>query len=180
MTHQPNPQTGEAIRPVSPHGFSARLALTLALLSPLEYASAQPEAALSMDTPHGGCRLTLRSDGTGFINYGAAPWRVGVAPDTFRFNELVVHLQQKSYAQRDRATRGEAVGSVSLPGSPDLRLIDDANVVLPLLERAWSARLAPTPPFESEEHHQRLAGTCGFHNPASGESRSHQTPKDPQ
>jgi len=164
---------------MSPHGFNARLALTLALLSPIEYASAQSEATLSMDTPHGGCRLTLRSDGSGYINYGAAPWRVSVASDTFRFDELVVQLQQQSYAQRDRATRSEVAGTVSLPGSPDLRFID-AGVVQPMLERAWEARQAPAPPFESEDHHQRIASACGFPNPASGLLRSQQAPQTVQ
>ncbi|HEX5739583.1 MAG TPA: hypothetical protein VFY22_13820 [Hydrogenophaga sp.] len=169
------------MRTASHQGTGASLALTLALLSPIEHASAQSMAALSVSAPSGGCRLTLLADGTGFMNYGAAPWRVSVAPDTFRFNELGMKLHEDSYAQRDRATRGEIVGTVSLPGSSELRFIDDARVVRPLLERAWSARLAPAPPFESEEHHQRIAGACGFHYPTHGASRSHQgPPKTPQ
>lgn len=140
----------------------AVLAIALAVLSALENADAQPVLSISVEAPHGGCRLTWLENGKGAIRYGAAPWQVSVAPGTFRFHELAEHLRENSYAQRDRAARGDMVGSVTLPGSSELRLIDDARVVRPLLERAWVAHLAPTPPFESEERQQWIASACGF------------------
>ncbi len=143
----------------------AVLVISFAVLNPLANADAQTVRAVSVDAPHGGCSLTWLESGKGVIRYGAAPWQVSVAPGTFHFHELVGHLRENSYAQRDRATRGDVVGSVTLPGSSEFRLIDDARVVRPLLERAWDAREEPTPPFESEERQQQLASACGFDRP---------------
>jgi hypothetical protein len=165
MPRSPQPPPGNPLRKRSHRRCGAGLALWVTLLSPLDPAHAQPAAALSVSAPPGGCRLTWLASGTGLIHYGAAPWRVRVAPDSFRFDALVAQLREASYAQSDRANHGDIVGTVSLPGSTELRFIDDASVLPPLLERAWAARLAPAAPFESKAHHHQIASACGFQPP---------------
>ena len=107
---------------------------------------------LSVDMPHGGCSLTAGPDGSAAILFGAMPRWVHVDPGTFSFEQLVKVLRAKSYPQSARRATGSPIGSLSLPDSEDLLLIDDYDVVRALLERAWEARVHPRTPREVEDH----------------------------
>ncbi|NZA26816.1 hypothetical protein H0E84_10510 [Luteimonas sp. SJ-92] len=142
--------------------FGAGFALLLLLAGDDATAGTKPVRALSVDLPHGGCRLTILEDGQASIHYGAAPRRVRVAPGTFDFDAVALSLRSGSYPQGDGAVRSDSTGSVSLPDSQELRFVDDPVLVRSLLERAWRARAAPTQPFDSEENYRWVARACGF------------------
>lgn len=144
-------------RPIIIAGFS----LTLLAVAHDARAEGGPLPAVSVDMPHGGCTLTVRKDGKAALHYGAMPRWVRVTPGTFDFDELVRSLHAASFPQSDRPSRSESLGTVSLPGSEELRLIDDRVLVRSLLERAWEARTAPTLPA-GEEDYRWVAKACGF------------------
>ncbi len=124
--------------------LSATSCGTLAQTSPVRW--------LSVDMPHGGCSLTAQQDGSATIRFGAMPRWVQVAPQTFKFEQLVESLRAKSYAQRARNATGPQVGSLILPVSNDLLFLHDHELVRSLLEQAWRARVPPTFPHESEDY----------------------------
>lgn len=140
---------------------SAGFALTLFALGNGAHAQKHSVPAVSVDMPHGGCSLTIRKDGKALIRYGAMPRWVRVTPGAFDFDQLVPLLRAKSYPQSDRSLHGESVGTVSLPESERLRLIDDAALVRSLLERAWKARAAPTRQSEDEDY-RWVARACSL------------------
>ena len=116
--------------------------------------------ALSVDMPHGGCRLTIFDHGGGSISYGAMPRSAVVAAGTFDIGEMASSLAAHSHAQAQVPIRPES-GSVSLPGSSELRSIDDASLVRTLLEQAWKARVVPATAREQED--ERWVGdACAF------------------
>lgn len=115
-------------------------------------AHAEPELWLSVDMPHGGCSLNVGQDGRASINFGAMPRFVHVAPGTFDFEQLVRDLREKSYPQSTGRRTGVPVGSVSLPASRDLLLIDDEKLVNSFLQRAWKARVLPSTAHEIEDY----------------------------
>lgn len=111
-----------------------------------------PAPWLSVDMPHGGCGLTVRQDGTASIRFGAMPRWVRVAPGTFDFDQLASDLRNKSYPQNTSRSTGYPIGSLSLPESKDLLLIDDEELIRSLLEQAWRARVPPKTPRELEDY----------------------------
>jgi hypothetical protein len=136
---------------------SKRLVATLACIAftvAIPSALAQDRSALwlSVDMPHGGCRLTAHQDGSAAIHFGAMPRWVQVAPHTFSFDSLVKSLRQRSYSQRAPLGAGRPFGSLSLHDTADLLFIDDHELVRSLLERAWRARVRPTTPREVEDY----------------------------
>lgn len=144
-------------------GIAAYLGFALVLFFGCNSANAQktPTFAVSVDMPHGGCRLSIRRDGQASIAYGSMPKRVWVTPGTFDFEQLLGVLLLRSYPQGDRPFDSQAVGTVALPGSEVLRLIDDVDLVRSLLDRGWKARMAPTHDSPTEDHHW-IAKVCSF------------------
>lgn len=115
-------------------------------------AQVEPALWVSVDMPHGGCNLTVASDGGASIHFGAMPKRVRVTPGTFDFAQVVSVLRENSYPQSARSLTKGPVGSVSLPNGGDLLFIDDITLVRSLLQRAWSARVAPATTRELEDY----------------------------
>lgn len=115
-------------------------------------AQTSPAASLSVDMPHGGCRLTVARDGTASIHFGAMPRSIRVGPGAFSFETLVKDLQGKSYPQNAQRPPGVPVGTVSLPASEELLFIHDEAHVRSLLQRAWTARVIPLTPREIEDY----------------------------
>jgi hypothetical protein len=117
--------------------------------------------AVSVDMPHGGCRLSIWKDGQASISYGSMPRWVSVTPGTFDFDQVIGLLHSRSYPQGDRPFDNQSVGTVALPGSEALRRIDDVGLVRSLLEKAWKARMAPTRDSPAE-HYDWVAKVCAF------------------
>lgn len=144
-------------------GIAARLGLALMLIFSVNGADARdaPVSAVSVDMPHGGCRLSIWKDGQASISYGSMPRWVRVSPQTFDFDHVIRLLRVKSHAQGDRPFDSQSVGSVALPGSKALRQIDDVDLVRSLLEKAWKARMAPRQDSQVEDY-DWLAKACRF------------------
>jgi len=144
-------------------GFAFQIGLALLLALGAHGANAQdtPAATVTVDLPHGGCRLSIRDDGEASLSYGSMPRWVRVAPGTFDFDHVVELLDASSSPQGDRPFDSAATGTVSLPGSQALRLVDDAGLVRSLLEKAWRARLAPADDSTAEDH-DWVANACAF------------------
>jgi hypothetical protein len=117
--------------------------------------------ALMVDLPHGGCALTVWRDGRASLRFGAMPRWVHAKNGTFKFDELARSLRQRSSLQDGNSLGSSAIGSVKLPGSDDIRFIQNDRLVRGLLERAWHARTAPSTPSE-EEDHDWIFNTCAF------------------
>ena len=143
--------------------ISAGFALTFLAVGNGAPAHENPVPSLSVDMPHGGCRLAVKKDGEASIFYGAMPRSVRVTPGTFNFDQLILLLRAKSYPQSDRSLHSEPVGTLSLPESQDLRFINDAALIRSLLEHAWKARAAPTQQFDDEDY-RWIAKACAFSN----------------
>lgn len=119
------------------------------------------EEWITVDLPHGGCRLTVWSDGSGVLRYGAAPWGVVVAQGSFDVLSLADSLTERSYLPEDVAIRTPEEGSVRLPGAEALRFIRDAAFVRGVLMQAWAARTGPAHPGR-EEAVAWVGGACGL------------------
>ena len=141
--------------------ISAGFAVALFAVGDGAHAHDSPVPFVSVDLPHGGCMLTIGKDGEASISYGSTPKWVRVAPHTFDFDRIVRLLQARSYPQRDLSLRSESVGTLSLPGSQDLRFINDSALIRSLLERAWKARVAPVWPSDNEDY-RWVASVCSF------------------
>ena len=141
--------------------ISAGFAVALFAVGDGAHAHESPVPFVSVDLPHGGCRLTISKDGEASISYGAMPRWVRVAPSTFDFDQIVRLLQARSYPQSDLSVRNESTGTLSLPGSQELRFINDTALVRSLLERAWKARAAPVWPSNNEDY-RWVARACSF------------------
>ena len=117
-------------------------------------------AALSVDMPHGGCRLTVFENGSGTITFGAMPRWIRAPAGAFQFAELAQLLESNSHPQARMPITPER-GSVSLRANAELRAIEDAALVRQLLEKAWSARLPPASGREQEDN-QWVGRACKF------------------
>ncbi len=124
-------------------------------------AQTNPPDSLSVDMPHGGCRLIARQDGTASTSFGAMPKFAHVGAGALNFEQLAKELREKSYPQSDTSPTGVAIGSVSLPASKDLLLIHDEAFVKALLQRAWNARVLPSTRREIEDY-DWVARMCSF------------------
>ena len=141
--------------------ISAGFAVALFAVGNGAHAHEIPVPAVSVDLPHGGCRLTIWKDGEASISYGSTPKWVRVAPRTFDFDQIVRLLQARSYPLKELSLRNKSAGTLSLPRSQDLRFIDDSALIRSLLERAWKARAAPEWPNDNEDY-QWVARACSF------------------
>jgi len=144
-------------------GISVSLGLALVLFFGGNGAAARetPMSAVSVDMPHGGCRLSIWKDGQASISYGSMPRWVRVIPGTFDFEQMIGLLRFRSYPQGDRSYDSQSVGTVALPGSEPLRRIDDVGLVRSLLEKAWKARMAPIRDSAVQDH-AWVAKVCAF------------------
>ncbi len=127
----------------------ACLALTVACVG--THAQEQSSRQITVDMPHGGCRLGVSQDGSASIAFGAMPRWVHVKGGVIDFAELKVALKTRSYPQRDFNAAKSHVGGLSLPGTQELLFIDDYDFVRWQLERAWSARVLPKTEREIED-----------------------------
>jgi hypothetical protein len=132
--------------------FITGLALALSFAGFTDTAEANPSSRLIVDMPHGACRLEVDSDGGGSLAYGAMPRWVYVRPGTFDFKKTKRVLRDKSYPQSERTAAAARVGTLSLPGSEELLLIDDHALVEKLMVQAWRGKVAPETARESEDH----------------------------
>jgi hypothetical protein len=137
------------------------LALVLCANGHVANARAPQMPAVSVDMPHGGCRLSIWKDGRASISYGSMPKWVRVTPGTFDFDHVTGLLRFRSYPQGDRSFDSQSTGTVALPGSNALRRIDDVGLVRSLLEKAWKARMAPTRNLPAEDY-DWVATVCSF------------------
>jgi hypothetical protein len=144
-------------------GIAASLGLALAPFLSGNGADARktPVPTVSVDMPHGGCRLSIWKDGQASISYGSMPKWVSVTPGTFDFDQVIGLLRSRSYPQDDRPFDSQSTGTVALPGSEGLRRIDYVGLVRSLLEKAWKARIAPRRDWPAEDH-DWVAKVCAF------------------
>lgn len=124
----------------------------------------QHYGALTVELPHGGCRLTIFPDGSGNIHYGAAPGTVRVAARTFDFDRMLHLLQPDTVPRPARARGSDEVASIVLPGTSEAKPFKDAALVRNLLEQGWTSRRPPGAQFlENEERaHAWIRRTCDF------------------
>ncbi|MCF7222590.1 hypothetical protein [Marilutibacter chinensis] len=117
-------------------------------------------STLSVDFPHGGCRLTVHEDGGGTIAYAALPQQVRIEAGTFDPAEVTARLRSSSFPQAERPI-DDGRGSVSLPDASPLRSIADGAMVRRLLQRAWDARLPPASRLDTDAI-DLIGRTCGL------------------
>jgi hypothetical protein len=115
---------------------------------------------LSVDLPHGGCRLALRPDGSGHLSYGALPRYVEFASGSFEFKAVEQALMRASRPQSQMPLR-HAAGAVTLPGSAELRSLQDAEHASDLFRKAWGARAATLDARQAEDQ-ESIGRACGF------------------
>lgn len=63
--------------------------------------SASSTPLISFDMPHGGCRLSVNSDGSGTLGYGALPTLIRIKKGTFDAESLVRDLRAIAVPQTD-------------------------------------------------------------------------------
>lgn len=64
-------------------------------------AGSPPALIVTFDMPHGGCRLSVNSDGSGSLAYGALPAQIRVKPGTFLPSVLVNELRRVAIPPSD-------------------------------------------------------------------------------
>ncbi|WP_145985502.1 hypothetical protein [Marilutibacter maris] len=115
---------------------------------------------VSVDFPHGHCRVNVRESGGGTIAFAALPHMIDIEPGTFDFAEVADLLQRNSSPQSEVPMTPET-GSVSLFGDSLVRSLTDEALFRRLLERAWQARIPPDNEFVPDLE-ATLAATCGL------------------
>ena len=118
----------------------------LALLATAGAHEGDGSGAFEVIMPPGECRLTLFPDGSANIHYGAAPWVVRVAPQTFDYSQQLYRFEQLALQRREPGVTPDV--SLMLPGTSLETRLQDAAHVRQLLERAWQARLPSSNEFE--------------------------------
>lgn len=131
----------------------------LALLATAGASESDGSRPFDVTLPPGECRLTLFPDGSANLHYGAAPWVVRVAPQTFDFSPQLHRFEQLARQSMDAAGTPD-VGLV-LPGTSVEMRLQDAAHVRQLLEQAWRARLPPANEFE-QGYPDLIRQACGF------------------
>jgi len=112
------------------------LAFFLLLIGPLK-AESIPAPIVTVDMPHGGCRLIVNSDGSGSLTYGALPAWIRVKPGTFQPAALVDELRRVAIPQSgDEHPR--PLGSVSFGKSEELFLFSDKELARVNFLKAFS------------------------------------------
>jgi hypothetical protein len=121
----------------------ARIACCLSLLmATAEAAERAPKARLGFDMPHGECRLTVMSDGSALLSYGALPESIHVRTGSFDPTELEKTFRAISHSNdEDRHRLSPPVGSVWIGSSERLAWFNDEGLANTLIDRAWDNRL---------------------------------------
>jgi hypothetical protein len=133
--------------------FAALACIALNAVSACALTQTAPGRTLSVDMPHGSCRLTASQDGEASISFGAMPRWIQVTPHTFSFEQLAKSLRDKSRSQRNHNAQEIPHGGLSFSGTGGTVLfIYDRELVRSLIERAWKARVLPKTPREVEDY----------------------------
>lgn len=122
----------------------ATIACSLSLLTAATATASgpTPKALFGFDMPHGECRLTVMSDGSALLSYGALPESIHVRAGSFDPAELENTLRTVSHSSDDDRHRlSPPVGSVWMGNSEQLAWFNDAGLANALFARAWSNRL---------------------------------------
>ncbi len=122
------------------------------------------QRSLIVSLPHGGCTLMIHADGSGVIQYGAAPRSVRVAAGSFDVDRIIETVSPTLLPWSSRTTLDAEPASVTLPGSNQVHLGTDTDAIRRLLEQAWRVRLLPDAlRFKEEQWDQEwLERACGF------------------
>lgn len=101
-----------------------------------------PKAVFGFDMPHGECRLTVMSDGSALLSYGALPESIEVRAGSFDPMELENAFRTVSHmSDEDRHRLSPPVGSVWVGNSEHLAWFNDEGLANALFARAWDNRL---------------------------------------
>jgi hypothetical protein len=107
-----------------------------------EAAEREPKALLGFDMPYGECRLTVMSDGSALLSYGALPESIHVRTGSFDPTELEKTFRTISHSNdEDRHRLSPPVGSVWIGSSERLAWFNDEGLANTLIDRAWDNRL---------------------------------------
>jgi hypothetical protein len=102
------------------------LVVLILLLAPVQ-AGTRPAPIVVFDMPHGGCRLSVNSDGSGSLAYGALPARVRIKPGTFMPSVLVAELE-RAVVPRSGGAQSLPSGSVKFGSSEELFWFNDGEL----------------------------------------------------
>lgn len=146
-----------------PHLRNAALCIAFVTLPTTTLAQHPPPQWLSVDLPHGGCRLMLRQGGAASLSYGALPRSVEVQEGALDFDHVLPALLARALPQSERKNRpeGQVFGGLVLSADGEVLLIDDQAFVRGLIERAWGGRM---PPMSAREFEDRawIAKLCAL------------------
>ena len=119
-----------------------------------EAAERTPSALFGFDMPHGECRLTVMSDGSALLSYGALPQHINVRSGSFDPMELEKTFRTISHPNdEDRHRLSSPVGAVWFGSSERLAWFNDEGLANTLIDRAWDNRLPGDEPV--------IAKACG-------------------
>jgi hypothetical protein len=133
------------------HVFSG-VRQSLSVESACALAQAAAVRTLSVDMPHGSCRLTVSQDGEASVSFGAMPRWIQVTPHAFNFEHLAKSLRDKSHLHRAHNNAERPYGGLSFSDSSTVLFIYDHKLIRSAIERAWRARVAPKTPREIEDY----------------------------
>jgi hypothetical protein len=97
--------------------------------------------------PYGGCRLTIRGDGSATLFFGALPQHVNVQAGTFDLPELRTRFESIARRAQNRNELKPPVGGVRFQNNAADLYFNDAELANTLLRRAWAHRLPPRNEF---------------------------------
>jgi hypothetical protein len=101
-----------------------------------------PKALLVFDMPYGECRLTIMSDGSALLSYGALPQQTEIRAGSFEPAGLEKTFRAISDPSDDARHRlSPPVGSVQFVGNEALSWFNDEGFASTLLKRGWNNRL---------------------------------------
>lgn len=141
----------------------AFVTLSIMLIARSEgFAANDVRQALVVSLPQGGCSMAVFPDGSASIFYGAAPRSVRVASNTFHFEQLV-DLFQADLMDRQTAISADTIhASVCLPGTSEVKLVNNHSRVRNLLVQGWQARLPPRAELQEHESYAWVKRACDF------------------
>lgn len=102
------------------------LVVIVLLLAPVQ-AGTRPAPLVVFDMPHGGCRLSVNSDGSGSLAYGALPARIRIKPRTFMPSVLLDELK-RAVVPRPDGEQSPTAGSVRFGSSEELFWFTDGEM----------------------------------------------------
>lgn len=115
----------------------------LSFVTAVAIAQASAEARLTLDMPHGGCRLTVLASGAGRLAYGALPAWIDVRPGTFEPGGVLSLFRSLAKPESDRSAMKPPVGSLTFHPQEEKQWFDAAVPAQALFRRALENR-SPT------------------------------------